>query len=106
MSAVEGGTESQDCATRFPFLTEAVQQRLDANPRAMRQRRETVEHPFDTMKARMEATHTSSPYLEFLIQRLLGGTRIDLPQVYLFPLSCLIECALLQRQAVLMVTGT
>jgi len=27
-------------------LLEAVQQRLDANPQAMRQRRETVEHPF------------------------------------------------------------
>jgi hypothetical protein len=29
----------------------------DANPEAMRQRRETVEHPFGTMKARMGATH-------------------------------------------------
>jgi Transposase DDE domain len=38
-------------------LLEAVQQRLDANPKAMRQRRETVEHPFGTMKARMGATH-------------------------------------------------
>jgi hypothetical protein len=35
----------------------AVQQRLDANPLAMRQRRETIEHPFGTMKARMGATH-------------------------------------------------
>jgi hypothetical protein len=34
-----------------------VQQRLDANPQAMRLRRETVEHPFGTMKARMGATH-------------------------------------------------
>jgi hypothetical protein len=34
-----------------------VQQRLDANPQAMRQHRETVEHPFGTMKARMGATH-------------------------------------------------
>jgi len=34
-----------------------VQQRLDANPKAMRRRRETVEHPFGTMKARMGATH-------------------------------------------------
>jgi len=34
-----------------------VQQRLDANPQAMRKRRETVEHPFGTMKARMGATH-------------------------------------------------
>jgi len=38
-------------------VVEAVQQRLDANPQAMRQRRETVEHPFGTMKARMGATH-------------------------------------------------
>jgi hypothetical protein len=38
-------------------LLETVQQRLDANPQAMRQRRETVEHPFGTMKARMGATH-------------------------------------------------
>jgi hypothetical protein len=36
---------------------EAVQQRLDANPNAMRQRRETVEHPSGTIKARMSATH-------------------------------------------------
>jgi IS5 family transposase len=34
-----------------------VQRRLDENPQAMRQRRETVEHPFGTMKARMGATH-------------------------------------------------
>ena len=34
-----------------------MQQRLDANPLAMRLRRETVEHPFGTMKARMGATH-------------------------------------------------
>src|ERR1700686_3444550 len=38
-------------------LLEAVQRRLDANPQAMRQRRETVEHPFGTLKARMGATH-------------------------------------------------
>jgi hypothetical protein len=30
---------------------------LDSNPEATRQRRETVEHPFGTMKARMGATH-------------------------------------------------
>lgn len=34
-----------------------MQQRLDANPLAMRLGRETVEHPFGTMKARMGATH-------------------------------------------------
>ena len=38
-------------------LLETVQERLDANPEAMRMRRETVEHPFGTMKARMGATH-------------------------------------------------
>ena len=42
-------------------LLDAVQQRLDANPQAMRLRRETVEHPFGTMKARMGERHTSSP---------------------------------------------
>jgi transposase len=44
-------------------LVEAVQKRLDANPDAMRVRRETVEHPFGTIKARMGATH-------FLMKRL------------------------------------
>ena len=42
---------------------EAVQERLDADPQAMRRRRETVEHPFGTIKARMGATH-------FLMKRL------------------------------------
>ena len=40
-------------------MLEAVQKRLDANPQAMRQRRD----PFGTMKARMGATH-------FLMKRL------------------------------------
>jgi hypothetical protein len=44
-------------------VLEAVQRRLDENPQAMRQRRETVEHPFGTIKARMGATH-------FLMKRL------------------------------------
>jgi hypothetical protein len=35
---------------------EAVQRRLDEHPERMRQRRETVEHPFGTIKARMGAT--------------------------------------------------
>jgi transposase len=38
-------------------VLEAVQQRLDEHPEKMRQRRETVEHPFGTIKARMGATH-------------------------------------------------
>ncbi len=44
-------------------VLEAVQRRLDENPQAMRQRRETVEHPFGTIKARMGSTH-------FLMKRL------------------------------------
>ena len=36
-------------------MLEAVQKRLDENPQAMRVRRETVEHPFGTIKARMGA---------------------------------------------------
>jgi transposase len=44
-------------------VLEAVQSRLDRNPEAMRQRRETVEHPFGTLKMRMGATH-------FLMKRL------------------------------------
>ena len=35
----------------------SVQARLDADPQAMRRRRETVEHPFGTLKMRMGATH-------------------------------------------------
>ena len=42
---------------------EAAQKRLDENPQAMRVRRETVEHPFGTLKMRMGATH-------FLMKRL------------------------------------
>jgi transposase len=38
-------------------VVEAVQERLDKNPDAMRTRRETVEHPFGTMKMRLGATH-------------------------------------------------
>jgi hypothetical protein len=62
----------QDCTTskmrritrwEHEHILEAVQRRLDENPQAMRQRRETVEHPFGTIKARMGATH-------FLMKRL------------------------------------
>lgn len=38
-------------------VLDTVQKRLDENPQAMRQRRETVEHPFGTIKMRMGATH-------------------------------------------------
>ena len=38
-------------------VVEALQQRLDEHPEKMRQRRETVEHPFGTIKSSMGATH-------------------------------------------------
>jgi transposase len=38
-------------------VLEEVQQRLDEHPEKMRQRRETVEHPFGTIKCRMGYTH-------------------------------------------------
>jgi len=38
-------------------VLEAVQQRLDEHPEKMRQRRETVEHPFGTIKHWMGSTH-------------------------------------------------
>ena len=51
------GPERRITRWEYEHVLEAVQQRLDANPNAMRQRRETVEHPFGTIKARMGATH-------------------------------------------------
>ena len=38
-------------------VLEAAQARLDQNPDAMRTRRQTVEHPYGTIKMRMGATH-------------------------------------------------
>ena len=52
---------------RHEHLIEDVQRRLDENPHLMRVRRETVEHPFGTIKARMGATH-------FLMKRLPNVT--------------------------------
>jgi hypothetical protein len=57
------GTERRIPRWEHEHVLEAAQQRLDANPQAMRQRRETVEHPFGTLKMRMGATH-------FLMKRL------------------------------------
>jgi transposase len=57
------GKERRLSRWEHEHVLEAVQRRLDENPRAMRQRRETVEHPFGTLKARMGATH-------FLMKRL------------------------------------
>jgi hypothetical protein len=51
------GQRTPDHATEHENVLETVQQRLDQDPQAMRRRRETVEHPFGTLKMRMGATH-------------------------------------------------
>ncbi len=51
------GPERRISRWEHEHLLDAVQQRLDENPQAMRRRRETVEHPFGTLKMRMGATH-------------------------------------------------
>jgi len=57
------GPERRITRWEHEHVLEAVQRRLDENPGAMRQRRETAEHPFGTLKMRMGATH-------FLMKRL------------------------------------
>ncbi len=51
------GKERRIARWEHEHVVEAVQKRLDKNPQAMRVRRETVEHPFATLKMRMGATH-------------------------------------------------
>src|SRR6187549_3828467 len=51
------GKERRITRCEHEHILEAVQRRLDEHPEAMRRRRETVEHPFGTIKARMGATH-------------------------------------------------
>ena len=57
------GKERRITRWEHEHVIEAVQKRLDENPGAMRVRRQTAEHPFGTLKARMGATH-------FLMKRL------------------------------------
>jgi transposase len=57
------GNERRIPRWEHEHVLEAAQKRLDENTQAMRQRRETVEHPFGTLKMRMGATH-------FLTKRL------------------------------------
>jgi DDE family transposase len=52
-----GSSATPDHTVGHEHVLEAVQRRLDEDPQAMRRRRETVEHPFGTIKARMGATH-------------------------------------------------
>src|SRR6202034_3088760 len=51
------GKERRISRWEHEHIIDAVQRRLDEHPEKMRQRRETVEHPFGTIKARMGATH-------------------------------------------------
>jgi len=51
------GKERRITRWEHEHILEAVQRRLDEHPEKMRRRRETVEHPFGTIKARMGATH-------------------------------------------------
>ncbi len=51
------GKERRITRWEHEHLLEAVQRRLDEHPEKMRQRRETVEHPFGTIKSWMGATH-------------------------------------------------
>jgi transposase len=51
------GNERRIPRWEHEHVLDAVQARLDADPNAMRRRRETVEHPFGTLKMRMGATH-------------------------------------------------
>ena len=51
------GRERRIARWEHEHVLEAVQKRLDEHPEKMRQRREAVEHPFGTIKARMGATH-------------------------------------------------
>jgi transposase len=51
------GKERRITRWEHEHVLEAMQRRLDEHPEKMRQRRETVEHPFGTIKARMGATH-------------------------------------------------
>jgi hypothetical protein len=51
------GPERRVTRWEHEHVLEAVQQRLDENPQAMRVRRETAEHPFGTLKMRMGAMH-------------------------------------------------
>lgn len=52
-------TGKERCITRWEHegVLERMQDRLDLNPNAMCTRRETVEHPFGTIKDRMGYSH-------------------------------------------------
>ncbi len=51
------GKERRITRWEHEHVVEAAERRLDENPQAMRTRRNTVEHPFGTIKSWMGATH-------------------------------------------------
>ena len=51
--ALSAADQATDHSREHECILEAVQRRLDEHPEKMRQRRETVEHPFGTIKAPM-----------------------------------------------------
>ena len=51
------GTERRVTRWEHESLLEAMQERLDCDPEIMRVRRQTVEHPYGTLKAWMGSTH-------------------------------------------------
>jgi transposase len=72
-NACEGCAIKQDCTTgkerritrwEHEHVLETVQRRLDEHPEKMRQRRETVEHPFGTIKSWMGYTHFQTKTLK------------------------------------------
>ncbi len=58
------GKERRITRWEHEHVVEAVERRLDENPDAMRIRRQTVEHPFGTIKAWMGATHFQTKTLK------------------------------------------
>jgi hypothetical protein len=58
------GKERRITRWEHEHVLEAVQQRLDEHPEKMRQRRETVEHPFGTIKSWMGSTHFQTKTLK------------------------------------------
>jgi ribosome-associated toxin RatA of RatAB toxin-antitoxin module len=54
---VHNRQRTADLTLEHEAVLEAVQARLDRNPDKMRVRRQTVEHPFGTIKSWMGSTH-------------------------------------------------
>jgi hypothetical protein len=58
------GKERRNKRWEHEAAIDAMQERLDRRPDAMRVRRATVEHPFGTLKAWMGATHFKTRTLD------------------------------------------